>query len=642
MRRTKLSAVLVALIMAASALLIPGTAHADATDVSLSVEFDNLSPDRTATVTLKAKSESGVTNVEAVLRHRRLPDVDATIGSLPFTLVDGTVNDGTWKAEYEVDIEAHPGFIVFDVTVTTADGATLTRSARADSCYEGRFADLKTSPAIVDPDERGIVVQGRLLVQKVRGAEPEPAPEGITVRGIGDASATTAADGSFTLSIPSTATRIYVSAGQAVCQLVGDAPDGDFSQKATEISASIVTPQPVEAGAEVTVEGVVRREGAGGFEPVGNMTVSGYTAYSTDAETRVGGVDSAEDGTFAFTFTAQASGPVVVRTEDTSFLATSLATAGRLTVTGAPEISAFSASVQQDTPSTGEDTVVATGRLLNGDAPIEGERVYLESASEKELFWHVAATGVTAEDGSFSLRAGADRDLQWRVRSAGSADHAATVSVAEHVDVRDRTVAHVTAESTADGVVTLGGRVRNAGGDAGPVSSRPVHVYFQPEGESTWEYRGTVTTDADGAFTGRFTEHRDGGWTVWFWGDDEFLRTNAPVSWVDIRPDFETKFSRFGASPTPVTAGKPVTVNGVLSRFKGTGALAPAPNLEVYVYFMPKGSSEWKQVGMTRTGADGSFAKAFTAERDGYWTAWFWGDKDHVKANSATAYVDVR
>ncbi|QFG23006.1 hypothetical protein [Actinomadura sp. WMMB 499] len=476
--------------MSSTALLVPGTARADVTDVSASVEFDRLSPDRVATITLEAKSESGITDVEASLENSHLPDVTTPIGTLPLALVDGTVNDGTWRAEYEVDIETHPGFIGFDVAVTTADGATLTRQAGIGSCYQGQFADLTTTPAIVDPDERGVEVKGRLLVRKTQGADPEPAPQGVEIRTLGDTSARVAADGSFTLTSPSTVTRIHVPAGQVVCNLADDAPEADYSEKPTEISASIVTPQPVAAGTEVTVEGIVRREGANGFEPLNNMTVAGYTTFSKDREVRVAEVDSAEDGTFRFSFTARASGPVLVQTEDTSFLTRSRTSAGRLSVTGAPEFAGFTAVSQPGAPGASEDTVIATGRLVNGDAPIPGERIYLERSGEDQLFWTEEATGVTAEDGSFSLSTGTRSSHYWRVRSEGSDGNASTMSVGTYVKVRQATHASVTAEPGADGLVTLTGSLERSGDAGGPVSERPVHFYFQPEGEATWVHRG--------------------------------------------------------------------------------------------------------------------------------------------------------
>ncbi|WP_176611566.1 hypothetical protein [Actinomadura sp. WMMB 499] len=83
-------------------------------------------------------------------------------------------------------------------------------------------------------------------------------------------------------------------------------------------------------------------------------------------------------------------------------------------------------------------------------------------------------------------------------------------------------------------------------------------------------------------------------------------------------------------------------MSGTLSRFKDESDPEAAANLPVHVYFMPAGSSTWTEVAVTRTGTDGAFEKSFTANEDGYWTAWFWGDGDHAKSNSATVHVDVR
>ncbi|GGU94275.1 hypothetical protein GCM10010182_07860 [Actinomadura cremea] len=406
----------------------------------------------------------------------------------------------------------------------------------------------------------------------------------------------------------------------------------------TEISASIVTPQPVEVGAEVTVRGTVHWIGRNGPEPLANMTVGGNAGYE------VGGVDSVEDGTFEFTFTAQQSGPVTVWTEDYIYLlSSSQARAGMLDVSGAPGFSTFSVDLEPGPAGSREDAITATGRLVKGDTPLAGERIELQQSTDGQESWSRAGTTVTAEDGSFSLRVASNVDAYYRVRFTGSDGNVPGIGPAEYVNVRDLTfMDEFSGRPVTAGVVDLQGKLRRSQ-DRRPMSSRAVHFYFLPAGQSTWEYRGSTTTDGSGAFAGEFTEQRDGGWTAWFWGDAEYSAASAPVTTVNLRDHWTTEFSRFDVLPKSMAPSDPVTVSGVLNRFRdASDPHRPMGIAPVHVYFQDAGSSTWRQVTVVSTGVDGSFEKSFTATQDGSWTAWYWGDGDHARVNSGVRYVDVR
>lgn len=74
----------------------------------------------------------------------------------------------------------------------------------------------------------------------------------------------------------------------------------------------------------------------------------------------------------------------------------------------------------------------------------------------------------------------------------------------------------------------------------------------------------------------------------------------------------------------------------------GGGAAEAAPDKPVFIYFLPAGSQTWEQKAAVQTGADGRFAQTFTADQDGYWTAWFYGDEGHLSVNSGSKHVDVQ
>jgi hypothetical protein len=84
-------------------------------------------------------------------------------------------------------------------------------------------------------------------------------------------------------------------------------------------------------------------------------------------------------------------------------------------------------------------------------------------------------------------------------------------------------------------------------------------------------------------------------------------------------------------------------VSGRLKRLNnpGTGYTA-YPGKAIRVYFLPKGSASWAYMGSAETARDGRFRKAFKAERDGYWRAYFPGTSNFDRQNSFDDFVDVR
>ncbi|GGV20146.1 hypothetical protein GCM10010182_47470 [Actinomadura cremea] len=237
----------------------------------LSVSFDRLSADRVATVTAKAKSASGVTDAKALVEHRTEEGAAWTsIATVPLTLVDGTANNGTWQARYRTDIEAHPGRTRFLAEFTTSDGGTQKSGEDfIDNCYMVSVLDVTSSPGAVDADTP-LTIAGRVLVQKTRDAAPAPAA-GVPVWDYTATVRTTSrADGSFSFTHPY---RSYLSleahSGRDPydrwCLAGGLAPSPEITKQSVELSAEIVTPQPVKIGDQVTVEGRLLRHGADGL-----------------------------------------------------------------------------------------------------------------------------------------------------------------------------------------------------------------------------------------------------------------------------------------------------------------------------------------------------------------------------------------
>ncbi|MBE1533404.1 hypothetical protein [Actinomadura algeriensis] len=632
-----------ALIVAVTTFLVPATARADVTDVNLSVAFDRLSTDRVATVTLKAKSESGVTGAEAVVEH--LANEEWTpIATVPLTRTGGTANDGTWTAEYQTDIENRPGTTKFTVKITSADGATVTEWDTIDNCYRTVITDLATSPASVDADTP-VTVTGRVLVQKTRDADPAPTAD-VSVRS-STSTVQTGADGTFSFTHPyKSGVSLQASVGEQewLCEASEYAPEPEeFTRQSVELSAEIVTPQPVQAGDEILVQGLLRRNGADGPVPATYIGLELYQEYGSHREAVAYG-NSIDDGTFRLRFTAQQSGKLIVESQETNVLSAGSTSAGTLQIERDAEITDF-----EVTPSSVEfrKPVVASGWLNDTSTdqkyPIGDATVTLEYSETGET-WSEAGTGKTNTGGRFEIESSETvRSGYWRARYAGADGETRTVSDLRQVRVKYGTrVDGFDAEKVSGGEVLVKGELVRLKDEAEPAGELPIYFYFMAEGTSTWEYQGTMDTWIGGSFGMRFPAQQDGYWTAAFWGDDDHIRSNAPIKYVDVPGQYTTKFTEFGASPATVEAGESITVKGLLTRSVDGGAAEAAPGKPVYVYFLPAGSQTWEEKALVQTNTDGRFEKAFTAEEDGYWTAWFFGDDGHLSVNSGSKHVDVQ
>ncbi|GGV20157.1 hypothetical protein GCM10010182_47490 [Actinomadura cremea] len=641
MRRTRSLAVLTALIVAVTTFLVPATARADVTDVNLSVAFDRLSADRAATVTLKAKSASGITGVEVTVEQPSQGDAWTSIGTLPLTRTGGTANDGTWTGQYTLDIATRPGSTRFDAEITSADGATLTAGHQyIDNCHPLTVTGLTSSPGTIDADTP-LTVAGRVLAQKTRDAAPEPAP-GVSVWNV-TSPVVTGADGSFSFTHPyASPLSLQANAGWLAddqwCAVGRFAPSPQITRQTVELSAEIVTPQPVGVGDQVTVEGRLQRDGAGGPAPVAKVWVAAYVT-STEKE-EVAAAYTAADGTFRLTFAARKAGPVTVQSAQNDIVWSGLASPGQVRFEDGVQFSDFGLT---PSPVDYQQPIRATGRLTDAGTPIAGADVSLQFSATGDG-WQEVQAGQTTPTGDFDIESTATtQDGYWRVWYESTDGTVTASSDIRQVNVRYGTLLQdFGAASGPGGAVTVTGTL--LGSDGSPLGEQlPVHVYFMAEGTTTWEFQGTTPAGvANGAFEAQFTSYQDGYWTAAFWGNDDYARSNAPIGYVDVPGQYTTAFSGFDASPATVAAGETITVEGLLTRSAGGGAAEAAPDMPVHVYFLPAGAQEWQEMVATRTGADGRFEEAFTVEQDGYWTAWFFGDEGHLSVNSGSVHVDVQ
>ncbi|HEU5026361.1 MAG TPA: hypothetical protein VFV01_15695 [Spirillospora sp.] len=535
MRRTP--SFLAATALAASALLVPTTAHADVTDAKLTVAFDRLAADRVAGISLSVKSASGVTNVTAHLRYQSsTADPYAT---LQLTRTQGTDSDGVWKAEYRPDITVRPGGSVVDTVITTADRATTTRRAGFLDCYTTTIEGLTGSPSVVDADHPDTTLRGRLMFRKSRDEAAEPAA-GAEVSAAA-AKAATGADGSFALQVRGAAT-VYAYAQGPLCYTEQKAPV-TVTKQATVTTATITPASSVGPFGDVRVRGKVVRQGPDGPVPVAGMEIA-ISVPSDLADFQPVDSKTGADGTFSAWFQAGtllgASGAVTVATRGDQFLDGNRITVGPLTIRRVSAFSGFDVGPAQQPYG---DPINAQGRLSIQPDPggTAKSPVFLEYSLNGKTGWTVWEKQTLEGQGGFYSTTGrpVTADAYWRLRYPGDALTMAAVSQVKHVDVKYRTYIYnfnASPEPVKKGkTITVKGLLDRFMDKAVPGPNAPVSIYFKPSGSSKWSQVAVVKTASNGWFSKTFKASQDGTWMASYNGSANYFASNKPSDYVDVR-----------------------------------------------------------------------------------------------------------
>ncbi|MEU4823330.1 hypothetical protein AB0H37_15800 [Actinomadura sp. NPDC023710] len=538
MRRS--SALLATAALTSSLFLVPGAAHADATGVSLTLDYDKLAKDRVVKLTLGAKSASGVTKVRANMRYQT-PEAEP-YATVEFTRSSGTDNDGVWQAEFRPDIEARPGVTRVEVLINTADGATYTRNSEFDDCYTTSITDFSNSPGVIDIEHSDVTMRGRVTVQKYREAAPEPA-SGAKVR-TGTSTETTAGeDGSFTLTSGGDASPAASVPREGRFCGTTRAASVTVDRQATVITANMVPGPLVAPQSLVSVYGRIVRRGSTGPVPVAGLEIQ---LDVPDGLHDAGGVTStptSADGTFRAAFFAARevgrSGAVTVRLGETGFLTGGQAGLGTVSIRNSSEITGFDAFPG---PLAYRDPITARGRLdlRPGDTGAANLPVHLEYSLDGHV-WKVWATRTLARPGPFSFDdvRPVTKDAYWRVRYPGSDLNMPVISDLRYVEVKYRTQWYDFNASPEPvkkgGSITVKGRLYRFRDAAGPGPNAPVYVYFKAARTTTYKQVAATKTDADGWFAKSFKASVDGTWKAVYKETSGYLGSVSQGDAVDVR-----------------------------------------------------------------------------------------------------------
>ncbi|WP_067485603.1 hypothetical protein [Actinomadura hibisca] len=526
-----------AVTLTSTVLAVPGIAHASIALTRLNTHFDNLAADRVATVTVAARSEAGVKEIRAELRH--LSSANAPYATLTgFTRSAGTDEDGVWQIAYRPDIETRPGVTYVKVIVTGQDGTTTSASSGFRDCYATDFADLTAQPAVLDVDHQSTTVRGRLVFRKSRAEEPQPVPS-ARVTSLGAVSeTTTGSDGGLALT-----TRWVDDAGLSfpaagpLCSWTERAPV-TVVQQATEVKAQLATLQPVPSGTVAVITGRVTRQAATGVVPAREVDVSlRFVDRTGNIANTI--VSTLPDGTFRGTFTPRDSGRWSAWVDDSRFYRQSAEVGGEL-VTGRRTAQITGSNAGPEPLVRGEDVTITGDLKQVGGGPIENAVLDVEFSADGKTGWKKLSQARSYRGGKIigdvtNIRSSG----YWRLRFPGDAQNTPAVGWADQIEVRDRTYIYGFNASPEPvrkgGTVTVKGELhRLTGKPTGGFASQKVYFYFLPKGTKTWTYLASTTTDRYGNFSRGFKAAKDGTWRAYYAGSSAYMKWHAD-DYVDVR-----------------------------------------------------------------------------------------------------------
>ncbi|MDD9377094.1 hypothetical protein M8Z33_10505 [Streptomyces sp. ZAF1911] len=259
----------------------------------------------------------------------------------------------------------------------------------------------------------------------------------------------------------------------------------------------------------------------------------------------------------------------------------------------------------------------------------------------------VTATGVgggeatVAPDGSYTLlppifRTGAVNvavaTSSWLI---GDGSRTATVAKLTHTTkvVEDKLVS-----TDKYGRLTLGAKI-TVDGITG--QQAPVDIQFRTS-NGQWITKLSLVVPYNKPFTATVAPSRwydATGWRVHTPGTKNIGPSTGTRVFTQNRAETRISGERF--APLKVVKGKQLSVSGVLRTSTPEG-LVPYTGKKVRYYFRPDGSTVWKEMGTSVSGAYGAVSMKFTAQTSGSWLIRFVdADATHLISNGREGRIEV-
>lgn len=203
-----------------------------------------------------------------------------------------------------------------------------------------------------------------------------------------------------------------------------------------------------------------------------------------------------------------------------------------------PDVSTF-AGVSSAIAADG--TVTVTGRLLrtyHRNTPYAGQNTFLWYSHDGRTGWIRLKGADTASDGSFKLVHFGYVDGFYQVRHTDTDQLAASNGPIVRLNRIDTRVVGVKASATRvrkNAVITVSGTLQSWTTGAWRAYGRQhVELFFQPRGKTTWQYKGSGTTAANGSVGFRPRVTGDGKWLIQYFGDAKHFDSGATAVYVDM------------------------------------------------------------------------------------------------------------
>ncbi|WP_086824435.1 hypothetical protein [Streptomyces sp. NRRL B-24572] len=459
----------------------------------------------------------------------------------PFALPEGTaLGDYPVRVEYRLPGETTKQWTGGTYSYRPHVGVTGLSWDRATTTYE----------------QRKVVLSGRTTLWNPATGARTAAPEGTKVEvklSLYDTAyrsqtltATTGADGTFTLPMTPNAT---ISNGSASVVTTGTVNDPDNAAYVPGVQAeaviyrisSDVNKYRVLAGTNVQVSGHVERYTAGGWKPFPGAPVvaTGREPNYSDATpvNQLGSGTSSATGTFSFSARAEYStDKIYTFLRPSAYIQPGAYAFDRTDIAVPQQFSYGQYAITLDEYGR----LVAKGQLGSSGYCATGEPTTLQASLDGGLTWRNLVSGRTNTYCQYTLNSWGYDSALYRVYHPETNQLVAKAGTALK---RARTATRFSAftisptQPVVNGKMTVSGTVqRKLNGVWKPLGGVKLTLVYKPKGDTKWYWvTKDITTNSYGNFSYRATAYGDGSWALYLNTTGSYFYSETNAKYIDAR-----------------------------------------------------------------------------------------------------------
>lgn len=498
-----------------------------------------------------------VASVTAVVR-----DGDTPVGA-PITLVRSTdpsapvelwtlPQDGVLKLTEDGGRMPHLGTYALDITATDAQGATVAKpdAGTLDFRLLPKFdGGIVLAPATVSYAHRQLTISGTLTGVQPGSGDLVPLPNRdvpIDENAWGDAPdlgtlhAATGVTGTFSTSVTLDDVHNFIARFAETSDEVDGSTSYGQVPNYTQTSLTVTGTADharVLPGKTFKVSGVVRQgRAAKSSAPV----IAGVpvTVALNCPGSSAGAVHTVSDATghYAATLTGD---PECYGSW--SAYSSGTFTGGQTDASGQAALPDYSLVTGVSSTLAASGTVTVTGHLLrtyHRQSPYSGQNTFLWYSQNGKTGWARLKGANTDGNGAFRLVADGYIDGYYQVRHTDTDQLAASNGPIVRLNRIDTRIVSVKASRTKpkkNTVITVSGTLQQwTSGAWRAYGKQHVELYFQPKGKTTWQYKGSGTTAANGSTGFKPKATADGWWLIQYFGDAKHFNSSERAVYVDV------------------------------------------------------------------------------------------------------------